>query len=179
MMSLAVQGLLDRQAITEVLYRYCRGCDRADEALLRSCFHPGSRHAHGGFRGSSEDFCGFALGIIRRALRTKHVLTNVSIELDGDLASSEAHYSAYHRILNRETGLEEDNFSGGRYLDRLERREGRWAIVERVGLIDYETFEAAAERGMAALPPRALSRRWPDDELYEWLRAAGPRTGAP
>ena len=71
-----IRALLDKQAITEVIHRYARALDRLDEALLRSVFHPGSRHAHF-FEGPSSDpsipsrpgapgdFVGFALGVLR------------------------------------------------------------------------------------------------------------------
>jgi hypothetical protein len=174
-LSAALQGLLDRQAITEVLYQYCRACDRGDEVLLRSCFHPGSLHRHGGFEGLSDDFCTMAMRIIGTARVTKHVLTNVQIELDGDVAFSEAYYHAYHRVANRQTGADEDNFSGGRYLDRFERRAGKWRIAKRVGLLDFERFDAPTERGLAQLPATARSRRLPDDELYVVLGLEGAR----
>lgn len=164
-----LQALLDRQAITEILYLYCRACDRGDETLLRSLFHPNSTHRHGGFEGLSQDFAGFAMKIIGRSEVTKHLLTNVSIELDGDVAYAESHYSAYHRAANRETGLDEDQFSGGRYLDRFERRDGQWKIAARIGLIDYEKFQAPAERTAAQLPTSARSRRIGEDALYELL----------
>jgi hypothetical protein len=174
-LSALLQSLLDRQAITEVLFLYCRACDRADEALLRSCFHADSQHRHGGFEGLSEDFCVMAMRIISAAKVTKHVLTNVQIELDGDTAQSEAYYHAYHRVVDRRSGLEEDNFSGGRYLDRFERRDGRWRIAQRVGLIDFERFDAPTDRGLPGLPAAARSRRLPDDELYAVLGIAGAR----
>ena len=36
----AMQELVDREAIRECLYRYCRGIDRLDEAALRSSYWP-------------------------------------------------------------------------------------------------------------------------------------------
>lgn len=168
-MSAELQSLLDRQAITEVLYLYCRACDRADEVLLRSCFHPGSQHRHGSFEGVSEDFCSMAMRIISTATVTKHVLTNVQIELAGNVAVTEAYYHAYHRTMNRRTGMQEDNFSAGRYLDHFERRDRHWRITQRVGLIDFERFDAPTDRGLQSLPVTARSRRWPDDELYQVL----------
>ena len=51
-----LEELVAKQAITEVLYRYARGWDRYDEETIRSCFHPDSEHAHGGFTGTSQDF---------------------------------------------------------------------------------------------------------------------------
>jgi hypothetical protein len=162
-----IETLLDKQAITEVLYRYCRGCDRGDESALRACFLPDSTHRHGGFEGKSGDFCTLAMKIISAATVSKHLLTNVLIEFDGpELAFSESHYYAYHRQTNRKTGATEDEFSGGRYLDRFERRDGVWKIAERVGLIDWERYEAPAERHIGRLQPAARGQRWPEDELY-------------
>jgi hypothetical protein len=170
-MDAALSQLLDRQTIYELIHAYARACDRADEVLLRSCFHADSRHRHGGFEGLSLDFCTFAMRIIRKARVTKHVLSNLSIELDGDVAFSEVHYWAYHRAVDRDTGAEWDNFSGGRYLDRIERRTGLWRIAERIGLIDFERFDAPSDRTLAALPAGARSGRAPDDALYQILGA--------
>ena len=41
MTNAAVEELLAKQAIREVIYRYCRGLDRMDRALALSCWHPG------------------------------------------------------------------------------------------------------------------------------------------
>jgi len=38
--SAAVQTLLDKQEVYELLMRYCRAIDRCDEPLLRSVYHP-------------------------------------------------------------------------------------------------------------------------------------------
>jgi hypothetical protein len=166
--------LLDKQAITEVLYRYCRGCDRADEALLRSCFHPGSLHRHGGFEGTSEGFVTLAMKIITGTRLSKHLLTNVLIEVRGDRARSESHYLAYHRQVDGGTASERDYFTGGRYLDELERRAGAWKIVRRVGLIDFERHETPDPH--SAIPASQLSQRFPDDELYRSFLFGGKST---
>lgn len=157
--------LLAKQAIAEVLYRYCRGCDRADEQTLRSCFHPGSRHSHGGFNGSSEDFCTLALSIVKPLRACKHILSNVLVEVDGERAVSESHYFAYQRVAKRDTGVEQDYFTGGRYLDRFEYRNGEWRIVSRVGLIDFERYSTAVG-DVASVPADLRSGKYPDDELY-------------
>jgi hypothetical protein len=170
-----VQRALDRQAILELLYLYCRACDRADETLLRSCFHPDSQHRHGGFEGSSADFCTLALRIIRSAKVTKHMLTNAHIELAGEIAFSESHYQGYHCMPNQSTRVDEDHFAAGRYLDRFERREGRWRIAQRIGLCDFERFDPPSARGLASLPARARSLRLPDDELYAVLGVEASR----
>jgi SnoaL-like domain len=160
----AVGDLVDKQAITEVLYRYCRGCDRADEAAIRSCFHPGSLHRHGGFEGTSADFTVLAMKIILGTKLVKHLLTNVLIELNGEQALSESHYFAYHRQVDPQSGAERDYFTGGRFLDRFQQRAGDWKIVQRLGLIDFERHEAPDPRGQP--PASQMSQRFPNDELY-------------
>ena len=52
----------------------------------------------------------------------QHLLTNMPIDLDGD----EAHAETYVTILARDSEGWGSSQGGGRYLDRLERRHGRW-----------------------------------------------------
>jgi SnoaL-like domain len=49
----AVQEMLDRHEIHEVLLRYCRACDQVDEGLLRSVFHPDSTVEYEGLVGGN------------------------------------------------------------------------------------------------------------------------------
>jgi len=49
-----LQQLLDTQAIQNAIATYARALDRLDEKMLRSVFHPGSKHAHF-FEGPSSD----------------------------------------------------------------------------------------------------------------------------
>ena len=48
-------GLLDKQEIEEVVLRYCRGIDRRDFDLVRSCYHPDARDRHGSFDGTVDE----------------------------------------------------------------------------------------------------------------------------
>ena len=53
----AVQALLDKQEITELLTRYLRCVDRGDLDTLRSCYLPGATEDHGGlFSGPAEQY---------------------------------------------------------------------------------------------------------------------------
>ena len=164
-----VETLLAKQAITEVLYRYARGCDRADEEALRSCFHPDSVHFHGGFKGLSSDFIDLAMGIVRPLKSSTHMISNVMIDLDGDRAVSECHFLAHHRRLKADGAGGEDYFLKGRYLDRLERRAGAWKIVSRTGLHDFERALEPADRTLADSPPDQLGQKKPYDPLYAML----------
>lgn len=45
----SLQELVDKRALAEVVMRYCRGVDRADEELIVSCFHPDAVDEHGAY----------------------------------------------------------------------------------------------------------------------------------
>ncbi|MFF2108453.1 MULTISPECIES: nuclear transport factor 2 family protein [Rhodococcus] len=42
-----LKNLLDKQAITDVIHRYCRGVDRCDVEILKSVYHSDSYDDHG------------------------------------------------------------------------------------------------------------------------------------
>ena len=58
--------LMDREAIREVIHRYCQAVDRCDLALLKSCYHADGFDDHGFFAGNAHDCSG-------RGLRTNGV----------------------------------------------------------------------------------------------------------
>jgi len=131
----ALQELLDKQAIHELLLRYCRGVDRRDEELLRSVYHPDAIHEHGEHAMNAREFAGVVVDSIGRFAATSHFLTNVLAEVHGDLAHAESYVLACHR---KEQGGERSDLTLAlRYVDRLERREGVWGIVHRVALHDW------------------------------------------
>ena len=51
-----ITELLDREAIRDCIYRYCRGVDRADEASLRGAYWPDATDQHGPYSGPVEGF---------------------------------------------------------------------------------------------------------------------------
>jgi len=128
-----VQGLLDKQAIREVVFRYFRGLDRGDAALIASVYHPDAVDEHGGgktFRGAD-----IGPGILEysrelHVAQGSHHITNQTIELDGDTAASESYFFGF--MLTSHEGQDHTLQVAGRYLDRLERRNGEWKIVHRV-----------------------------------------------
>lgn len=181
--------LLAKQEITEVIHRYARAIDRMDEAMLRSVFHPGSRHRHF-YEGPSSnpslpsrpgepaDFVAFAMDVLRGHSSTHHQLGNVLIELTGnDTATAETYFTAHHRMRPSGDPLAAPNafdtpmdyFIGGRYLDRFERRDGAWRIVERIGMTDWARIDAPASAVARAIPPDTIGRRAPDDMVYRFI----------
>ncbi len=128
-----IEDLEARNAILELGSRYARGVDRLDRDLLRSCFHPDSEHRHGRFEGLSWDFCDEIIKMVGSLEHTQHLLGTRSVVVDGDTASAELCWTAYHKVGDAgwfawpwaEPG--DVLIIGGRYLDRYERREGGMA----------------------------------------------------
>ncbi len=120
----ALQVLLDKQEITELLTRYLRSVDRGDVAALRSCYLPGATEDHGGlFAGPAQDYIdGITAGLTHPRARTSHNMTNLLIEVDGDTATAESYCITFARI--KANGEYYHSFTGARMIDRLERRDG-------------------------------------------------------
>jgi hypothetical protein len=132
----ALQAALDRLEIQEVLLRYCRACDRVDEDLLRSVFHPDAASEYVGlFSGTIQEGVATMMKMRRRFRVTTHTLSNVSIEVAGTSARSESYVQALHRFIHEDA--EYEWVAGGRYLDRHEKRDGVWKIAHRQTLIDW------------------------------------------
>jgi len=165
--------LCDKQAITEVLYRYARGWDRYDEEALRACFFDDSVHAHGGFKGLSQDFVTNGLRSTKAVKSMTHMITNPMIELRGDKALSECSFFAHHRRDAADGSGEEDMFLKGRYLDIFERRDGIWKIASRTGLHDFERVVPPADQTLAGAAADTLGHKKPADPFYDMLEKLG------
>ena len=131
-----VQDLVDRAEIHDCLNRYARGMDRHDRGLVRSAYHDGAIDVHGSQAFAAEEFIDWAFAYHEPQMHHQHYLTNVMIEVDGDIAHSECYYLFVARYPDRDTPL---TVAGGRYVDRFERKSGRWAISTRVCTAEWRT----------------------------------------
>lgn len=137
----ALADLLDKQAIYEVVMRYCRGIDRLDFDLVRDAYHPDAVDHHTGFDGSVDDFVTWVEPKLRAIGGTMHHIGNHLVELHGDFAVSEAYSTAAHWGGGDGIGMV-DFTSGCRYVDLMERRDGKWAIAERWAVREWTRSDA-------------------------------------
>ena len=142
--------MLDRQRILECLLRYCRGMDRLDPELALSAYHAGAIEDHGARIAPCEEFVPQVLEFHRTGeLRTQHIIGNHLCEIDGDSAHAETYVQCFSVMPDGRNRL-----GFGRFIDRLEKRDGRWGIVSRVslpeGAIEVPAFDDRA--GMVDLP---------------------------
>ena len=162
-----VAEIKDRLDIRELMSRYCRGVDRLDRELLLSVYHPDGIDDHGVYVGSPEVFAECALSMEAEAnLTTQHIVTNHVCDLDGDTAHAETYWM--YVGMHREGGTH--SMAGGRYIDRLEKRDGKWGIVARKCVIDWSvgggegSLTPAELAAVADMQPTARGRTDPSYE---------------
>ncbi|UFS85086.1 nuclear transport factor 2 family protein (plasmid) [Rhizobium sp. T1470] len=171
--------LLDREAIRDCLYRYCRGIDRADEEALRSAYWPDAHDNHGAYSGPAEGFIRLALGIFKTAPRNVHQIANILIEFSN---SSEAAVESYFTALQRGPDTRGEicqTLLCGRYADLFHKREGEWRIVARTVIYDWfeqqtPTEVPESERFGSRHP---IGAPHPSDRVYTLLK--GINSNAP
>ena len=123
-------ALRDKEAIRDVIHRYCRGADRCDQQAFKDCYWEDGYDDHGFFGGNGQAFADYVIPILRQAESSIHAITNTIIDLRGDRAFCESQWSVVHR-LKKPDGDFLDYWHQGRYLDIFEKRNGEWRILCR------------------------------------------------
>jgi len=135
----------DRQAIHDVIVRYCRGVDRSDAELVLAAFHDDAIDNHFGvvlpFREAIGTLKAARSGGIHPSAKTTsmHNICNMLIEVDGEFARCETYVIVIVRIPQDHRPI--DWVHAGRYVDRFERRNGEWRIAHRTVVYDLERFD--------------------------------------
>ncbi len=133
--SAQLQALLEREKIRNCIINLARGEDRRNAEQITASYWPGSLTDYGVFKGSFDDYLAWVVPGSPAIPVTQHILGQTFIDLQGDIALAETHVTSYHRI---NMGSEErDTVIGGRYLDRLEKRNREWRIAQRTMLYDW------------------------------------------
>jgi hypothetical protein len=140
------QHLAGRLDIEDCLQRVCRGLDRGDLDLAISSFHADARVDYGTFGGAAEEVMARAMGLFDAG----DYLSNALVEIDEDEAHAES-YVWNAAVRSADAGMV---YAGGRYIDRLERRDDRWGIVERACVVEWRTTS-----GIEVLDPLLLTPR--------------------
>jgi hypothetical protein len=161
--------LADREAIRDVLARYARGIDRVDADLLRSTFWDDAVDDHGTFSGSARAFIDQLIPKLNRAEALMHFLGNILIEIRGDVAAVETYLRAFHRQEFAD-GQRYELIIGGRYVDRMEKRDDEWRIARRKVVYDwYRKFPELPDWERTPLGFAFQTNRFPDDPIYRFI----------
>jgi hypothetical protein len=160
-----LQDVVDRQAITELIYRYCRSVDRLDIPLGHSIWHHDGYADYGAaiYQGNGRGVIDYICGQHRHTLHHSHQVSNIIIDLDGDRAGSESYVTASLRVRRGEQ-LEHVTV-WGRYIDQWSRRDGCWGLDKRISIRDFDEV-----RDVTAMYEHDTGRRDHSDPSYTVLR---------
>jgi len=137
------QEMADRQAILDCIKRNSRGNDRFDVDLVTSSYHGDGVHELGEKHISGREYGEHANNSHGKLFDANlHNVTMHMCEIDGNVA----HAESYSLGVFLDKGGETARVLAGRYIDRLEKRDGEWRIALRRATVEV------ALQGSAALP---------------------------
>jgi hypothetical protein len=152
MSTLSVDDLLPHAEITRLLHFYCPAVDRHDAKLLASVYQPDAHEDHLFYRGPAVGFVPAVINELAADTFGLHDLGTSLIEVHGTCANAETYYIS-HRGRPHADGGEYLISSGGRYLDRLERRaDGPWLISSRAVTREWRQLHGQASVAEPAYP---------------------------
>jgi len=135
-----VRYVKDRIEILDCVAKQARGHDRHDDELMTSVYYQDGIDEHGPNVNLGRDYAKWANGMHESAFSDHlHNITTHTCEIDGDVAHCESYVMGVMRMRDEKTIA----LMGGRYLDRLERRDGSWKIAVRRCTIEW-AFTAQA-----------------------------------
>ncbi len=161
--------LLEKQAISELVFSYSRAVDRHDFTWLRTLYTDDGIDDHGGI------YCGPAPGFVdwleeaMRDVETCHSVHNHMIVVQGDSAEGEAYVTAYNRIPDEEGGFNEF-IQGLRYVDQYHKTGGRWQFALRTVVVDWAQLRPALwDFETPLLKGKKPAQGSPEDPSYSLL----------
>lgn len=132
-LSTQVRYLLDRTEILDCVAQHARGCDRHDVDLITAAYHDDGVDEHGYAINAGPDYGNWANATHAETSRVHtHNITTHSCEIDGDTA----HAESYVIVILVGADGKSAQIINGRYIDRLERRDGRWRIALRRSTVE-------------------------------------------
>ena len=129
-----VQYVRDRLDILDCVNNQSRGHDRHDVELMTSVYHDDGVDEHGAVMNLGPEYGEWANRQHSAAFADHlHHITTHTCDIDGDVAHCESYVIG--ALVSRD-GMS-TTLAGGRYLDRLERRDGAWRIALRRCTIEW------------------------------------------
>jgi hypothetical protein len=167
--------LADKIACAELIqaWGFARDQGRWDDLL--AIFHPGGEIAVSWFRGPYPEFVAHCRRNFGGGSEAKHLLWPARVAVNAARATAETNVA----ILVRQTieGVVVDLTSQARFLDRLERRDGTWRVVERATVYEKDRLDPIEpSAAFEALMAKADAAKYPAPYRYMAYRVhAGGR----
>ena len=170
----SVKDLTDRQEILQCVASLSRGHDRHDLELMAAAFHEDGWDEHGTAVNPGPSYGDWANATHSAGSQVNmHHITTHLCEIDGDEAHAESYVLG---VMLNPDGLTARVLSG-RYIDRLQKRDGEWRIsvrrstAEVAFVVDASILQADAFRSWHF--PKGSRNR--DDLAYQRPLELGTR----
>ena len=127
----ALQELVDKAAIRDLMARYARGVDGRDPDLLASTFTSDAYTDYGEWDGRGRD--NIVNWIMRPSdtnFRSTHFMGDQLVQINGDSAEVETYAVAFgiHYVDDALSVV----MTGLRYVDKMVRQDDQWLVQQRV-----------------------------------------------
>lgn len=166
----ALQKLIDKDAIRDLVLSYSRAIDRQDVELLKDLYTEDATDTHGdSFDGSAEDYCKFIAASLPYMPYSGHHVCNHLISVEGDEGNGEVYALAYHVIPKQDgSGEREEDFMAVRYIDNYRRcADGKWRFSKRVVTYDLQIRRPFTGGGLLGLGDRDPSYEVCPQRLFQ------------
>lgn len=148
-----LRALEAKQAVAELLYRYCKGVELRDAEMISSVFHPDGLAEYPRFRASGAEIGPLlARTIASECAASRILITNLLVDVDGDQARSESSF-LISRVVHdgNRYALQQ---AIGTYADEIRRRDGSWRIIHRRASTAWAWRTPSSDvLSVTALPP--------------------------
>jgi len=160
-------SLEDKYACAELIQAWGLYRDQRRWPELLSTFHPDGEIAVSWFRGPFSEFVEHC----KRGGPSKHLISPSLVRVAGERALAET--SIVILVRQAIEGLAVDMTSRARFLDRLERREGEWRILERAAIYEQDRLDPVEPSTAFGLVLKASSASsYPEAYRYMAFRLA-------
>ncbi|GLS98918.1 hypothetical protein GCM10007897_02960 [Sphingobium jiangsuense] len=155
----AIQRAVDKAAIAELLQNWVIWRDAGEWDRFATVWHQDGRMSATWFRAGAAEFIEGCRKAFDAGMVGLHSLGAISIDVEGTRAVAQSRMEIVHR--GRIDGVEVDVTCLGRFVDALEKRDGRWGLVLRQPV--YELDRMVPVRPGATLDlDEALLASFPD-----------------
>ena len=163
--------LNDKYECAELIQSWGLYRDQGKWPELLATFVPEGQIAISWFSGSFAEFVDRCRKSFAAGQRSKHHIFPSVVRVAGDRAVGETNIVIHVR--QKIDGVPVDMTSHARFLDRLERRDGRWAIVERTAIYERDRLDPVEpSRAFDDLFKAADTERYPEQYRYMAFRLA-------
>jgi hypothetical protein len=159
--------IADKSACAELIQAWGLYRDQRRWPELISTFHPDGIIAVSWFRGPFAEFVEHC----KRGGMSKHLISPSLVRVAGERAVAETNIV----ILVRQAidGLAIDMTSRARFLDRLERRQGEWKVLERAAIYEQDRLDPVVpSEAFARMMQGIDAAKYPEPYRYMAVRLA-------